>query len=100
LRLCEKNQFHHTKKEILPHLSYLYFSPDIPLLSPSPLPFSSPPRSAESEKTDIFCQVLMDFHPTSSKHNDQNHLNREPRALNPIAIAYLKALISIFWLLK
>jgi hypothetical protein len=41
----------------------------------------------------------MDFHPTSSKQNDQNHLNREPRALNPIAIAYLKALISIFWLL-
>ena len=42
----------------------------------------------------------MDFHPTFSKENDQNHLNQEPRASNPIAIAYLNALISIFWLLK
>jgi hypothetical protein len=42
----------------------------------------------------------MDFHPTFSKENDQNHSNQEPRALNPIAIACLKALTSIFWLLK
>ena len=27
------------------------------------------------------------FHPTFSKQNDQNHLNQEPRALNPISIA-------------
>jgi hypothetical protein len=40
----------------------------------------------------------MDFHPTSNK-NDQNHPNQEPRALNPISIAYLKALTSIFCLL-
>ena len=42
----------------------------------------------------------MDFHPTYSNKNDQNHPNQEPRALKPIAIAHLKALISIFWLLK
>ena len=41
----------------------------------------------------------MDFHPTFSKENDQNHPYQEPRALNPIAIAYLKTMTSIFWLL-
>jgi hypothetical protein len=35
-----------------------------------------------------------------SKENDQNHPNQEPRALNPIAIAYLKVLTSIFWRVK
>jgi len=32
----------------------------------------------------------MDFHPTFSKENYQKHLNQEPRALNPIAKAFLK----------
>jgi hypothetical protein len=57
-------------------------------------------RPAESENTDIFYHVLMDFHPTFSKENDQNRPQQEPRALNPIAIPYLKALTSIFWLLN
>ena len=55
---------------------------------------------AESEKTHIFGHVLMDFHPTFSNKNDQNHPNREPRALKPISIAYSKALTPVFWLLK
>ena len=42
----------------------------------------------------------MDFSPHFSKENDLNHPNQEPRALNPIAIACLKALTSISWLLK
>jgi hypothetical protein len=42
----------------------------------------------------------MDFHPTFSNKNDQNHPNQEPRALKLINIGYSKALISIFWLLK
>jgi len=57
-------------------------------------------RPAESENTDIFCHVLMGFHPTFPEENDQNHPNQEPRALKPIAIACLKALTSIFWLLS
>ena len=42
----------------------------------------------------------MEFHPTFSKENDLNRPNQDPRTLNPIAIAFLKALTSIFWLLK
>jgi hypothetical protein len=42
----------------------------------------------------------MDFHPSFTKENDQNHSNQESRALNPIAKAYSKARLSIFWLLK
>jgi len=41
----------------------------------------------------------MDFHPTFSKNNNQNRPHTEPHALNPIAEAYLKALLLIFWLL-
>jgi hypothetical protein len=42
----------------------------------------------------------MDFHPTFLKENDQNRPQQEPRALKFIAIAYLKALTSVFWLLN
>ena len=50
-------------------------------------------RPAESDKQTLFSQVLMDFHPTFSKENYQDHPNQEPRASNPI-------LTSVFWLLK
>ena len=52
------------------------------------------------KKPTFFSQVLMDFHPTFFKENDQNRPQQVPRALNPIAIPYLKVLTSIFWLLK
>ena len=42
----------------------------------------------------------MEFHPTFSKENDQNRPKQEPRALNPIAKAYSKARLLIFWLMK
>ena len=51
---------------------------------------------AESEKTDIFCQVSKDVHPTFKNKNGQNHPNQEPRAFKLISIAYSKALTSIF----
>ena len=40
------------------------------------------------------------FIPLFPKKNDQNHPNQEPRALNRVFLACLKALTSIFWLVK
>jgi hypothetical protein len=42
----------------------------------------------------------MDFDPTFPKENDQNRPKQKPRALNPLAKAFLKALLSIIWMLK
>ena len=52
------------------------------------------------KKHTFFGHVLMEFHPTFSNKNDQNHPNQEPLALKPISIVYSKALTQIFWLLK
>jgi hypothetical protein len=43
-----------------------------------------------------FCLVSMHFF----DKNDQNNPHPEPRSLNPLAIAVLKTLTSICWLLK
>ena len=42
----------------------------------------------------------MEFHPTFSKENDQNHPYQDPSNLNSISKAFLKVLTSYFCLLK
>ena len=56
-------------------------------------------RPAELEKKrHLFAKFRWIFTILFQKNN-QNRPHTDPRALNPMAIAYLKALLLIFWLL-
>ena len=73
------------------HQHSLFEGPDIILLAAEAVSFFL--MNQQSQKKHIFFgHVLMDFHPTFSNKNYQNHPNQEPCALKPISIAYLKAL--------